>query len=119
MLLEVAVEWNLHILEMWGPQMGNWGAKAKRWASTLCSGLRKSHLGKGASLGGRGEEGSVGLACGLPFGTIQCQARGVFLDFKHEETVHMGAYGVISVAESFSGLSALSILLPPFFAFFH
>ena len=61
----------------------------------------------------------MGLACGLPFSTIQCQARGVFLGFKHEETVHVGACDVISVAEGFSGLSALSILLPPFFAFFH
>lgn len=81
-------------------------------------GLRKSNLGKGASLWGRGGEGGVRMVCGLPFGTIT-RLRGVFLDFKHEETMHVEACDVISVAEDFSGLSTLSILLPPFFAFFH
>lgn len=98
-----------------GTSDGELGSKA-RWPSTLCSGLRKSHLGKGASLGGEEGRGSVGLACWLPFGTIQCQARGVFLDFKHEGDRYMGAHGVISVAESFSGLSALPIL-PSFLCF--
>ena len=80
--------------------------------------MRKSNLGKGASLWGRGGEGGVRMVCGLPFGTIT-RLRGVFLDFKHEETMHVEACDVISVAEDFSGLSTLSILLPPFFAFFH
>ena len=43
----------------------------------------------------------------------------MLVEWVMEETVHVGARDVISVAEGFSGLSALSILLPPFFAFFH
>ena len=96
------------------------GEQRQRDGQALCVlGWERAFWAKVPVWGGWGREGRVGLACGLPFGTIQGQARGAFLGFKHEETVHVGARDVISVAEGFSGLSALSILLPPFFAFCH
>ena len=102
-----------------GTSDGELGSKGKEMGKHFVFWAEKEPFGQRCQFGGGwGGEGRVGLACRLPFGTIQCQARGVFLDFKHEETVHVGAHDVISVAEDFSGLSALSILLPPFFCFF-
>ena len=55
LLLEVTVGWNLLILEMWGPRMGNWGAEAKRWVEKEQFGQRCQSVG--ARRGGRGGDG--------------------------------------------------------------